>query len=384
MPQIAAPSHFTQLRDWSARKHAILEAYLPAFCTALSRQVRGGAIWYVDGFAGAGVYRDPSDPSDPGVCGSPVLAARITADLPYPIRCLNVEEHDENFASLERETASFPHVTNMHSDFNTVVAEVLKTVGRNAAFFFLDPFGTKALPMDGLVDRIAQRTDPTDILLRYDTSAVRRLAANYEKDPVRGGANALNLDKWFRGQGWRKLVEQHAGEARDEALIHHYLEQLVSISGGRLRHACSYPIRTTEGTTKYHLVFATGNRLGMKLMSDILFRAEAQYEQDVAAYQEAKSNGQMDLFADLAPTPEDIARRRVVQLSDSILELARRGKAAWEFEDLRYALFSDGWFARFSEKDLRAACKGLFEAGKIERVSTGKAWGRGTQFIVRP
>lgn len=77
-------SHFNQpKKDWSKRKHAVLRSYLPSFCTALSGK---GTIWYVDGYAGAGIYRDMSDPKDPGEAGSPVLAAAITQHLPYDIQ----------------------------------------------------------------------------------------------------------------------------------------------------------------------------------------------------------------------------------------------------------------------------------------------------------
>ncbi|NNJ10121.1 three-Cys-motif partner protein TcmP [Chloroflexales bacterium ZM16-3] len=299
MPPISASSHFKQLNDWSGRKHAILREYLPAFCRALSQQARGRPIWYVDGYAGAGVYRNPDNQADIGAPGSPVLAAHVTQELDFDVRCLNVEEDDENFESLQRETASYSHVRNIHADFNSVLDRVLATARNSSALFFLDSFGTKELPMDGLVDRIALRTQPTDILLRYATSAVRRLAANFEKDAQRGDANARNLDRWFRGDGWRSIIEQLTGNARDEALLEYYLQQLTSISNGRLRFSRAYPIRSTEGITKYHLVFATGNRLGLKLMSDVLCKAEAQYRTDVVAHKEAqetkKLNGQMSL-----------------------------------------------------------------------------------------
>ncbi len=288
MPRIAAPSHFKQLRDWSERKHAVLEDYLPAFCRALSRQARGGALWYVDGYAGAGIYRDPNNPADPGAIGSPVLAARKTQDLPYAINCLNVEGNSQNFESLQRETVAFAHVENIHADFTAVVEDILAKVAGAPAFFFLDPFGTKDLPMEGLIDRIALRTSPTDLLLRYATETVRRLAGAYEKGDTASGAFAQNLDKWFRGQEWRTLIAQHTGSDRDDALINYYLQQLVTISNGRMKMASSYPIRSTGGTTKYHLVFATGDRLGIKLMSDILFKADRKYEEDFAAYQKQK------------------------------------------------------------------------------------------------
>ncbi len=384
MPQIAAPSHFKQLRDWSERKHAVLKEYLPAFCRALSKQAGANSIWYVDGYAGTGVYRDPDNPDAPEAAGSPVLAARITQELPYPIQCLNVEGDRENFESLQRETLCFTHVANIHADFNDVVNQVLTTVAGAPAFFFLDPFGTKDLPMEGLVDRIAIRTKPTDILLRYATDTVRRLTAAYEKDFKRRDAHARNLDKWFRGQEWREIVEQHRGTSRDDALLHYYLQQILSISNGRLKIACSYPIRSTEGTTKYHLVFATGNRLGIKLMSDILFKADKQYEEDYTAHHKQKElekrKGQMSMLDFLAPEPVDEEGERIFRLKLSILS---QGNAKYEFDDLRCMLIESGWFAQFNEKDFRAACKELHAEGKITRISEGRAWSRDTEFIIQ-
>lgn len=386
MPPVPAPSHFKKLRDWSERKHAILREYLPTFCRAISGQARGGPIWYIDGYAGAGIYYDTENPNAPGADGSPVLAARITEQLPYNIQCINVEEDEENFDSLQRETAQFAHVENIGNDFNAVVDDILARVAKSPALFFLDSFGTKELPMEGLVDRIAMRKSPTDILLRYATGAVRRLAASYEKDPIRGGANALNLDKWFRGQEWRPLIEQYTGNDRDDALLNYYLRQLVSISNGRLKFACAYPIRSTDGVTKYHLVFATGDRLGMKLMSDILYAAETKYAQEHEAHRNekelARRNGQLSLFDPPAPDLDAELSKRIAGLKQAILDQVQQGGQRWEFDNLRCTLIERGWFAQFSEKDFRAACKELHAAGKIERISSGKAWSRGTEFTV--
>ncbi len=277
---------------------------------------------------------------------------------------MNIEGDKENFESLQRETACFSHVENTHADFNDVVDQVLSRVAAMPAFFFLDPFGTKDLPMEGLVDQIALRTKPTDILLRYATETVRRLAGAYEKDAKRRDAHARNLDKWFRGQGWRTILEQHTGNMRDDALINYYLEQLVSISNGRLKIACSYPIRTTGGITKYHLVFATGDRLGMKLMSDILFKAETQYEEEHAAHLEQKEaerrNGQTSMFDLFGPNTEtsthDVLTTKITQIKQSILEQSQKSRTRWEFDNLRCTLIENGWFAQFSEKEFRAAC----------------------------
>jgi three-Cys-motif partner protein len=382
-----APSHFDQrIRDWSARKHAILKQYLPTFCTALSRRAAGGPIWYVDGYAGAGVYKNPADSDDPGSPGSPILAAQITQELPYDIRCLNVEEDRDNFESLERETASFPHVTNIHADLNDVIDAVLQLVQNAPAFFFLDPFGTRDLPMRGLIDRIALRTRQTDILLRYATETVRRLAGAYEKDAIRSVAHAQNLDNWFRGNQWQKTLQQHpTGPKRDAELLKYYKEQLASISGGQLKFVKDYPIRSIDGQVKYHMVFASGDQLGIKLMSDILYKAEAQYHADYEAHQQkgAGPYSQLGMFDEPVLDPAIQQARHIEKIQAAILKVGQNIKREWRFFELHCELIiNQGWFAHFSEKDLRAACKALHAQSRIERITSGSAWQRETRFRI--
>ena len=375
-------SHFNQpKKDWSARKHAVLRDYFPTFCKALSRQ---GTIWYVDGFAGAGSFRDPNNPNSSVEAGSPVLAAEIAQQLSYDVRCYNVEEDQGNYQSLVEATKQYPHVINIHADFNTVVGQILTVVQSHPAFFFLDPFGTKDLPMEGVIDRIAMRTKPTDILVRYATETVRRLAGAYEKDLPRRDAHARNLDKWFRGNDWRQIIQQFpVGQSRDTELLTYYLRQLVSISGGRLRFAAAYPIRTIDGYIKYHLVFATGDQLGVKLMSDVLYKTESLFIEEQTAHEQQKQEhllaGQMILFGEEAPSQAELYKQHLQNIQNSILEIARTSRTTWNFDDLRLELIINrNWFARMSEKDFRAAVKALYTKGKIERLSPGRAWNKDT------
>lgn len=380
-------SHFDQpIREWSTRKHAILTQYLPAFCTALSKQTHRGTLWYVDGYAGAGIYRSPDNPDDVGAPGSPVLAARITEKLKYDIRCLNVEENPGAFASLERETASFRHVTNINADFTKAIDQVLKIVGVGSAFFFLDPFGTKDLPMEGLIEKIAQRTQPTDILLRYDTEAVRRLAGSFEKDEINRQKNERILDKWFRGKLWQSiLLNQSTGPKRDEELLNYYKRQIVTISGGRLSYAVEYPIRAIDGKIKYHMIFSSGNRLGIKIMSDILFKADEQFRVDQVLHNQKirEQELQLKLFEDPAPDPVTEEKAVETDIQRTILSIGRTVKQEWEFDELRTELIlNHGWFARLPEKRFRTVCKILYKEAKIQRLSSGRAWERGTQFRI--
>lgn len=382
-----SPQHFLQKKkDWSARKHDVLVGYVRAFCRALSRQEQNKTIWYVDGYAGAGVFREDDDPNNDGEPGSPVLAARETQKLEYNIQCLNIEEDNENYQSLVRETAQFEHVSNIHADFNGVIDEVLERVNGSPAFFFLDPFGTKDLPMEGLIDRIAMRKQPTDILVRYATETVWRLAGAYENDSRRGPAHARNLDKWFKGQEWREIIERYpAGAERNDFLRYYYMDQLRAISGGRFRFAGDYPIRTIEGHIKYHLIFATGSPLGMKIMSEILYQVDSKFVREQEVYrmqkEEAKQAEQMSFLDDLGFGDQVNQDDRLEAIQSDLFRIALSRRNEWEFEALQNELIINyKWFGRMSEKEFRAICKHMFDQGIIERISEGKGWSRGTRF----
>ena len=102
----------------------------------------------------------------------------------------------------------------------------------------------------------------------------------------------------------------------------------------------------------------------MKLMSDILFKAETQYEEEHAAHLEQKEaerrNGQTSMFDLFGPNTEtsthDVLTTKITQIKQSILEQSQKSRTRWEFDNLRCTLIENGWFAQFSEKEFRAAC----------------------------
>ena len=78
--------HFRELQEWSERKHELVIKYLEGFVRILGGSTRG-TIYYVDGFAGPGLYDD-------GAKGSPIRAAEYAQTLlnkQYQLRCINVE-----------------------------------------------------------------------------------------------------------------------------------------------------------------------------------------------------------------------------------------------------------------------------------------------------
>ena len=77
---------FSERREWSQRKHDIFKKYTEAYAIILTKY--RGAVYLVDGFAGAGRYQ-----TDAGtLLGSPLLAAQIATDLAakgtYNLQCI--------------------------------------------------------------------------------------------------------------------------------------------------------------------------------------------------------------------------------------------------------------------------------------------------------
>jgi hypothetical protein len=118
----------------------------------------------------------------------------------------------------------------------------------------------------------------------------------------------------------------------------------------------------------------------MKIMSEVLYKAEHDYAAEQAAYQEEQRSGQVDMFSESEQTQAQTERRS--QLEQSILRTGMT-KDIWNFHELYYELLlNQGWFAQISEKEFRATCKNLHNQSKIEHVSSGNAWGRATEIRI--
>jgi hypothetical protein len=63
----ASGDFFERKREWSRRKHEVLEGYVPQFSRILGRD--RGSVYFVDGFAGRGYYGSEDDRED----GSPLV-----------------------------------------------------------------------------------------------------------------------------------------------------------------------------------------------------------------------------------------------------------------------------------------------------------------------
>jgi three-Cys-motif partner protein len=369
---MASREFFKKEREWSARKHRILTEYLSAFFIALSGQTKKGFIdclYYVDCFAGTGLYELPDGSTEPG---SPVLAAQIAQKLGYPIKCINIESDPKNYASLVKNTELYKNIViNLRGTIEEHLNAILAETRNDSALFFLDPFGVKDIPIDGIVDSLAHRRRPTDVLIRYAPITVRRLCGTVRKDPQNGPKNAAHLDKLFASRDWRDIASTVTQpKDLDAPLLDLYINQLTNIPKGRFTFAGNYRIQTINDKLKYFLVFATGHQLGAKMMSSVFYQAEEYFIDAKEAEQARKATAvkfrQLSLFEEpLELSEEELFALKIDQIAASIKNVGT-SKAMWTYEDLFYELIlSRGWFGRASEKLFRLATKKLEDEGKI-------------------
>jgi len=270
-----AEEHFDELKDWSARKHALLHAYLDGFVRITGS--RDPYVYYVDGFAGPGLYVD-------GNKGSPILAAEYAQSLAgktYALRCINVEEDPDNFASLTANTVNYaPVVTNLPGAFGDQVDQILGMVKQQPAIFFLDPFGLKGIEWRYL-SRVGQRSSITEILMRVNPSDLQRLAGFWNSADPGAAAKCQLLTDYFGFSSRDEWLKVWLSDGV-EGLINLYMTRLRQLF--KFAYRCA--IRSINGSLKYYLLFATHHAKGAVLMNDTVYLRESDYQRDVQEFKE--------------------------------------------------------------------------------------------------
>lgn len=366
MPAQDSEAYFeSDLREWSDRKLRLLQQYLDPFVKIMG-STQGSDVYYVDGFAGAGVYKD-------GAKGSALRAAKLAQEYersgkPYRLRCINVEADPSVFENLQANTRHYTNVVNLLGEFSNVVDGVLEQVGGNPALFFLDPFGIKGIDWE-TIQKIASRRFPTDLWIRFDYQAVFRLAGFYNKERSQTEKNLVSrmygtsdlafLDKSLQGADTQEKKRSAV------ALYTSQLENVLRQSRGS-GFSAAYLIRALTGREKYFLVFATGHPRGAIVASETVCSIEETYEREVEEYK-AAATPQLALPLELEPTAEEIFNGKVSRLKESIW-LACRGEINISRTDINVRILRD-WFGKLRFSHLTRALQELKDDGRIVAAS---------------
>jgi three-Cys-motif partner protein len=348
---------FQEQKDWSKRKLSIIQLYLAGFTKILGSSTTQSCVYYVDGFAGKGVYDDGSK-------GSPVLAAEMSQTYrdqqkKYQLNCINIEADSVNFQNLEKSTAQYQSIVeNLNGTFSSHIPSILKSIGKCPAFFFIDPFGVTGTDWIDMT-KVIHRAAPTDLWLRFDHKTVRRLSGFFESGSRGADSKVQRLLKLYGVQRADHLFQKLDGNTREERIenaVNYYLERLESElqSFKKFGYSAGIPIISLEGQNKYHLVFAASHPKAVILASETVYSVERNRPQEMQEYQQKKT-GQLFLFS-TEPIDEEISKFKAEELIQDIWRLCS-GKELDRLEIYMKLLNYDKkkYFGRFSGAHLNLA-----------------------------
>jgi len=359
----------------SKLKHLVLRPYVKEFAYHLSSV--HPIVYYVDGFAGAGVYTSESHRED----GSPLLIARLaqelrTAPRGIQLRCLNVEADRERFDSLEAATDPFkPQIVehNYHSTFVDALPNILERIGHAATFFFIDPFGTKDIPFADLLP-VFNRRYATEVLITLQTAGIATKAGWFAKeDSSKPGeretarkltehlAAALDVSIAELRQAWRDSLVEGGTDALEERVRRWYVRRLKTSTRTRFKFSKSFKVlyrpADRKSSTCFHLVFATQNQKGLYEMNNAMASALE------ALYADLHSG---TLFPEFAEEREQQSGRAAVRREI----LSHFAKGVFSIEDVkRYCMQETDCVLR--EGDYRALVLQMRKNGELSRVDSG-------------
>lgn len=356
---------FEEVKVASKHKLELLQKYLkPLSYKLLSGWPR---LWVVDGFAGAGSY----EPDDDGLehPGSPRIAAvwarTLEMDRGEPVlQCINVEAKRAVFERLRNNLAPWKDLVQLrHGEFGEHLDEILRVIGRDPAFFFLDPFGVNGIEMALLERILARPTNTTELLIHFSDKSFKRMAGHLDDNQQRtqvgqavADAKVARLDAVIGSKLWQRiwLDKVRSSDQRIDAIQALYCSQLKA-RGFTYAHAI--PMRDSfEKRARYTLVFATNHPDGVDLMSDLA----CSYRR--AQHDEHLDNGTFDLLWEQGRRDDDVGALR-----DDIHRFGLAAGTATSL-DIRHALV-DERFGRYHRKEYAQAIRTLVEEKRISRSS---------------
>lgn len=362
---------FEEQKDWSRRKLAIVGSYLAGFSKILGNRSFQQCVYFIDGFAGAGQYKDGSK-------GSPLLSAELAfryqnEQKPYRINCINIEENEDNFQNLVSVTAPFNGlVVNYSGTFSANLDLILNQIGNCPGLFFIDPFGVKGLDWVDIM-KITHRRAPTDLWIRFDHRNVRRLSGFFDSGSRGADSKFQNLQNLYgvhRPDILSQLLHGNTAEERINKALNLYVRNLEEefIKSRNTGYSAAFPIVSLGGETKYHLVFAAAHQKAAMLASKTVYSAERNRTLERQDYLQKKS-GQLFLFSP-EPTEDEFFIFIVEQLRSDIVRLCAGQQLSRE--EVFMLLIQDNgkkWFGRFSDKHLNRALT-LLESEKTPIIQS--------------
>jgi len=196
-------------------KHKLIKTYEPAFVGKVGSTAAGGRVHVYDAYAGPGRYEnlEPGSPEllvDTAVAMAGLRSVRTLFSDKEPDYCARLRKM---LAEKGVDPASY---TVLEGPVDDHVDRVLRDVGEDPLFVFLDPFGL-TIPFDRVVHLLKSRDvsgrhsmhqPKTELLMNFSYEAVRRIAGvvRSDKDYAAKQGQLDALDRALGGDWWRPIA----------------------------------------------------------------------------------------------------------------------------------------------------------------------------------
>ena len=269
---------FDVVGPWTEIKLAILREYCSAYTTIMRKQAHIKGFAYIDGFAGAGTH--VSRETGEKIQGSPAIAL----GLPHKFTEYHFIDLDgDKIAYLEELKDGREDVFVRSGDCNKILlTDIFPAFGYDTfrrALCLLDPYnlnpswevlkragelGTIEIFLSFMIMDANMNVfwnDPTGV----DEAQKNRLSAVWGDGSWERTFYQEDLPDLFRRPRWKK--------ASTDVIIKAYRDRLKKLAGFRYVPE-PIPMRNSRGVPVYYLFFASPNKTGNRIVSDIFKKYE--------------------------------------------------------------------------------------------------------------
>jgi three-Cys-motif partner protein len=260
---------FRSAHELSRDKLGILASYISAYGNACKS---AGDFYFIDGLAGSGLYY--IEETKEWLLGSTPIAVR---SMPAFAKCLALEFSAASAEALMLRTRQFGSRVmvrrgDCNSDLLPLMESGIATSQRHKPMFvLLDPEGFELhWTTVKELSRFRRGAKKSELLILVASASMPRLL------PASGDVelhNEMRLNRFMPpDSGWRGIWESRLSDSITPAEA---IERYVESYRHALEHVLQYKtailrdIRRTSGQLLYHLIFATDDDTGSKIMTDV-------------------------------------------------------------------------------------------------------------------
>jgi three-Cys-motif partner protein len=263
---------------WSVEKLDLLQKYLSAYVTVLSKQIWCKGYEYIDAFAGTGKPKTKDE--EEYVDGSPKIA--LSLDHPFT-QYHFIEQSDwraEKLKGLQIEYSD-RNSSVYHGDCNKILREQilpqLPYSSKKRAIAFIDPFG---MEFEWPTMEALAKTGTIEIFLNFPNMAINREVLRRNPDKIAEQAKN-RLNRFWGTEDWMDGFYQEEATLFGSETVKKHLsgKEFGKVFKKRLKEIfphCTDPILMTNSKNAplYCLLFAGHNGTGVKIANDIFRKHE--------------------------------------------------------------------------------------------------------------